>query len=60
MNLDLLDIHDIIKLDDHFMVQTNVDKTSSMLDNGSQTNNVNIGVASSITANGRIFMSQLK
>jgi len=42
------------------MVQTNVDKTTSMLDNGSQTNNVNIGVASSITANARIFMSHLK
>jgi len=60
LNLDLLDIHDILKLNDHFMVQTNVDKTTSMLDNGSQTNNVNIGVASSITANAKIFISLLK
>jgi len=43
---------DIIKLDEHFLVQT--DQTSN------QTRNINIAIAAAITAHARIFMSKFK
>jgi hypothetical protein len=60
LDIDTIDVHDIQRLDDHYMIQTNMDKTSTMLDNGSQTHNVNIGIASAITSYSRIVMSQFK
>lgn len=59
-DLDSIDVHDIVKLDNHFLIQTNIDEMSTMLDNGTETHNVNIGIASAITANARVVMSHFK
>lgn len=59
-DIDSVDIQDIIKLEDNFMVQINKDMTSTYLDNATQTHNVNIGIASAITSYARIVMSQYK
>jgi hypothetical protein len=53
-------VKDIIEIGDNFIVKIERDKTSTYLDNGSETHNVNIGIASAITAYSRIFMSQFK
>lgn len=59
-DIDSVDIQDIIKLEDNFMVQINKDMTSTYLDNATQTHNVNIGIASAITSYARVVMSQYK
>lgn len=53
-------IKDIIEIDDNFIIKNERNKTSTMLDNGSETHNVNIAIASAITAYSRIYMSQFK
>lgn len=55
-------ITNIIEIDDKYLVQyinnNKVDKT--LLDNGSETHNINIAIAAATTAYARIFMSQFK
>jgi hypothetical protein len=55
-------IVDIIKLDDNYLVQVKNPQVDldTMLDNGSEIHNINISVASAITAYSRIHMSQFK
>lgn len=54
--------YNIIEIDDKYLVQYinshKVDKT--LLDNASETHNINIAIASATTAYARIFMSQFK
>lgn len=53
-------VNDIIEIGDNFIVKIERDKTKTYLDNGSETHNVNISIASAITAYARIYMSQFK
>lgn len=53
-------VSDVIEIGDNFIVKTERDKTSTMLDNATETHNVNIAIASAITSYARIYMSQFK
>lgn len=53
-------VKDIIEIGDNFIIKIERDKTSTYLDNGSETHNVNIGIASAITGYARIYMAQFK
>lgn len=53
-------ILDITSLDNSLLIELESDDTNTMLDNGSETHNVNVAIASAITAYARIIMSQFK
>jgi len=53
-------ILDITTLDNSLLIELESDDTNTMLDNGSETHNVNVAIASAITAYARIVMSQFK
>jgi phage antirepressor YoqD-like protein len=53
-------VKEVIEIGDNFIVKTERDKSSTYLDNASETHNVNISIASAITAYSRIYMSQFK
>jgi len=55
-------IFDVIELDDNLLVQAKNPKVEldTLLDNASETHNVNIAIAAAITAYARIHMSQFK
>jgi len=53
-------VNDIIEIGDNYIVKIERNKTSTYLDNGTETHNVNIAIASAITAYARIYMSQFK
>jgi hypothetical protein len=56
-------IINVLQLDDKFLVQiekSNLQKLNTLLDNASETHNINIAIASAITAGARIYMSQFK
>lgn len=53
-------ILDITTLDNSLLIEIESDDTNTMLDNGSETHNVNVSIASAITAYARIVMSQFK
>lgn len=53
-------IQDIIELGNKTLVQYKEDNLDKILDNGSQIHNINIAVASAITAYSRIHMTQFK
>lgn len=55
-------ILDVIELDESLLVQTKNPKVelNTLLDNASETHNVNISIAAAITAYARIHMSQFK
>ena len=55
-------ILDVIDLEDNYLVQVKNPQVEldTRLDNGSENHNVNIGIASAITAYARIHMSQFK
>ena len=57
---DLQRISDIIELDDKILVQAHRYNMEILLDNGSETQNINIAIASAITGYARIYMSQFK
>ena len=55
-------ILDVIELDDNLLIQSKNPKVEldTLLDNASETHNVNISIAAAITAYARIHMSQFK
>src|SRR2546429_1353901 len=53
-------IIDITPLKHKYLLEVKSDNTSTMLDNGRETHKVNVAIASTITANARIYMSQFK
>jgi DNA polymerase family B len=55
-------ILDVIELDDNLLVQVKNPKVEldTLLDNGSETHNINIAIAAAITGYARIHMSQFK
>lgn len=55
-------IIDVIEIDDNYLVQSKNSKMelNTLLDNGSETHNINIAIAAAITAYARIHMSQFK
>lgn len=55
-------IIDVIDLEDNYLVECKSPKVEldTLLDNGSETHNINIAIAAAITAIGRIHMSQFK
>jgi len=55
-------ILDVIELDNNLLVQSKNSKVEldTLLDNGSETHNVNIAIAAAITAYARIHMTQFK
>jgi hypothetical protein len=55
-------IHDVLELGNKYLVQYTDEQSmlDTQLDNGTETHNVNIAVASAITAYARIHMSQFK
>jgi len=55
-------IIDVIELDENLLIQTKNPKVelNTLLDNASETHNVNISIAAAITAYARIHMSQFK
>jgi hypothetical protein len=53
-------ILDILELDDKYLVKFNMNNNQIPFDNLLEKNNINVAIASSITAYSRIFMSQFK
>jgi len=53
-------ILDITSLDNSLLIKIEFDDTNTMLDNGSETHNVNVLITSAITAYARIVISQFK
>jgi hypothetical protein len=53
-------IHDVLDLDNKTLVQFKEDNLNTLLDNGNERHNINIAIASAITAYSRIHMSQFK
>ena len=55
-------IIDLIEIGDKFLVQIKnpISKLKTNLDNGFETHNINIGIASAVTGYSRIHMSQFK
>jgi hypothetical protein len=55
-------ILNVLPLGDNYLVQTKnpLNEIKTFLDNGFETHNVNIGIASAVTAYSRIHMSQFK
>jgi len=53
-------IIDINSLGDSFLIEMKNDETKTMVDNLYETHNVNVAIASAITAYARIYMSQFK
>jgi len=56
----ITNIIDIIDLDNTFLLKIKIDNLNNLLDNGSIIHNINIAIASAITAESRIHMSKFK
>ena len=59
-NKNIDNLVDVINLDGHYLVEINNNNLNNELNNGFETNNVNVAIASAITAYARIHMSQFK
>lgn len=55
-----IEIKDVIEIGDKTLIQYHLDNLNTLLDNGTETHNVNIAIASAITSYARIHMSQFK
>jgi len=55
-------IIDLVEIGDNYMIQLKnpINKLNTLLDNGTETHNVNIAIAAAVTAYARIHMSQFK
>jgi hypothetical protein len=60
LQLNNFNVYDIIDLDNNYLIQLNSNNLDTILENGLETHNINIAIASAITSYARVFMNQFK